>query len=268
MWLGGAVMRISTIGSMEILSRAGDLDRPPVVFVHGAWHGAWCWDEHFLDYFAGRGYECHALSLRHHGEDDREGRVNWASWKHYLADIGAAVRSLDRPPVLVGHSMGGYLTQKYLERNVLPGGVLVASAPPRGVIGVTWQVARTRPGALLKTVGARNLWPIVSDHDTAAHLLFSPDNPDRDRHIERLGEESFRVFLDMLALALPRPKKVQSPMLVVGGTRDQIFPTSDVRATARAYDVEPHLFDVAHDMMLEPGWEAVAATIAGWLDQL
>lgn len=27
----------------------------PVLFVHGAWHGAWCWDEHFLDFFADKG---------------------------------------------------------------------------------------------------------------------------------------------------------------------------------------------------------------------
>ena len=20
----------------------------PLLFVHGSWHGAWCWDEHFL----------------------------------------------------------------------------------------------------------------------------------------------------------------------------------------------------------------------------
>jgi pimeloyl-ACP methyl ester carboxylesterase len=39
----------------------------PLVFVHGAWHGAWCWDEHFLDYFADRGYRALAVSLRGHG---------------------------------------------------------------------------------------------------------------------------------------------------------------------------------------------------------
>jgi pimeloyl-ACP methyl ester carboxylesterase len=43
-------------------------DRPtPLLFVHGAWHGAWCWDEYFLDFFAGRGYRALAVSLRGHG---------------------------------------------------------------------------------------------------------------------------------------------------------------------------------------------------------
>ena len=29
--------------------------KAPLLFVHGAWHGAWCWDEHFLDFFAAQG---------------------------------------------------------------------------------------------------------------------------------------------------------------------------------------------------------------------
>jgi hypothetical protein len=39
---------------------------PPILFLHGAAHGAWCWAEHFLPWFAGRGCECHALSFRGH----------------------------------------------------------------------------------------------------------------------------------------------------------------------------------------------------------
>ena len=39
----------------------------PLVFVHGAWHGAWCWDEHFLGHFAAKGYRAIALDLRGYG---------------------------------------------------------------------------------------------------------------------------------------------------------------------------------------------------------
>ncbi len=55
----------------EVLTREGDGRRPaPLVFVHGARHAAWCWEEHLLDWFAARGYECHAPSPRG-GEEDR-----------------------------------------------------------------------------------------------------------------------------------------------------------------------------------------------------
>ena len=35
----------------------------PLVFVHGAYTGAWCWNEHFLTWFADRGFETVAFSL-------------------------------------------------------------------------------------------------------------------------------------------------------------------------------------------------------------
>ncbi len=38
----------------------------PLLFVHGGWHGAWCWSN-FLNYFADAGYRAVALSLRGHG---------------------------------------------------------------------------------------------------------------------------------------------------------------------------------------------------------
>lgn len=40
----------------------------PIVFVHGAWHGAWCWEEHFVDYFAQHGYAIHAPTWWHMGD--------------------------------------------------------------------------------------------------------------------------------------------------------------------------------------------------------
>ena len=54
---------------LEVIDKgsAGPAHPVPLLFVHGAWHAAWCWDEHFLDFFAGKGYRALALSLRGHG---------------------------------------------------------------------------------------------------------------------------------------------------------------------------------------------------------
>jgi hypothetical protein len=42
---------------LEVISRQPERRRfkTPLLFVHGAWHGAWCWEEKFLPYFADRG---------------------------------------------------------------------------------------------------------------------------------------------------------------------------------------------------------------------
>lgn len=54
---------------MEIIDKGQVTDehRVPLLFVHGGCHAAWCWDEHFLDYFASQGFRALALSLRGHG---------------------------------------------------------------------------------------------------------------------------------------------------------------------------------------------------------
>ena len=41
---------------------------------------------------------------------------------------------------------------------------------------------------------------------------------------------------------------------------------AEVEDTARAYHTPAEVFpDMGHDMMLEPGWQAVAERIDGWL---
>jgi pimeloyl-ACP methyl ester carboxylesterase len=45
-------------------------ERPPLLFVHGLGHGAWCW-EHWLDTAAAAGYPAAAVSLRGHADSVR-----------------------------------------------------------------------------------------------------------------------------------------------------------------------------------------------------
>src|SRR3954471_18791976 len=78
----------------------------PLVFVHGASHAAWCWDENFLDFFADNGYRSIALSLRGHGESDLDGKpLNACTIADYVEDVRSVIDRLPSHPVLVGHSM-------------------------------------------------------------------------------------------------------------------------------------------------------------------
>ncbi len=240
----------------------------PVVLVHGAWHGAWCWDEGFLQRLSGRGVEAHALSLRGHGDSPNPKGLRRTSVADYVADVGEVVGSLSTPPVLVGHSMGGFVTQHYLTAgHPAAGAVLMASVPPTGVIPTTLRIARRHPGAFLRTNLSLRLWPIVATPALAKDALFS-DGTDEARVAEyhaRLQDESYRAYLDMM-FRRPRPERVTVPVLVLGAGRDRIFDVDEVEATARAYRTQAIVFgDMAHDMMLEPGWEQVADTIVDWM---
>ena len=72
-----------------------------VVLVHGAWHGAWCWDQ-VLDGLAGRGVPAIALDLPGHGAS-REPLGDLAT---DAAALRAVLDGLDAA-VVCGHSYGG-----------------------------------------------------------------------------------------------------------------------------------------------------------------
>ena len=101
-------------------------------------------------------------------------------------------------------------------------------------------------------------------------MLFSADMPAREveAYFTRMQDESYRAYLDMIALNLPRPRRVKTPLLVLGAENDESISAGEVRETARAYGVQAKLFsEMAHDVMLEAGWQAVADRILGWLGE-
>jgi pimeloyl-ACP methyl ester carboxylesterase len=247
----------------------GSTHETPLLFVHGAWHGAWCWEEHFLDHFAEQGFRVAALDLRGHGSSPARGRFRTRRLRHYVEDVAEVAATFDRPPVVVGHSMGGMVVQKYLEKHSAPAAVLVASGPPRGVVGITLRVLRHHPLTFLRMNATWSLYPLVADHDDARALLFSDrlDEVSALGYTAKLQDESYLAFLDMLLLDLPRPKRVSTPLLVLGGERDTIFPPPEVHATAKAYGTTAVMFDGGHDLMLEPVWPEVAAAISAWVSE-
>lgn len=249
--------------SLELIHRlpTGTAKETAILFVHGAWHGAWCWEFHFMPYFAQQGYHTYALSLRGHAGTPAIGSFRWTSIHDYVTDVAQAIRQLPHPPILVGHSMGGFVVQKYLEQQEVPLAFLLASVPPFGVIKTVLKIIRYYPIPFLQANLQMRLKPIVANRKRTKRLLFSENVPAQSyqSYYSRLGDESYRAFLDMLALNLPRPKKVQSPILVLGAENDWLIPPADVEATATAYHTHAQLFpNMAHDMMLEPNWQASA----------
>jgi pimeloyl-ACP methyl ester carboxylesterase len=168
----------------------------PPLFVHGAWHSAWCWDENFLPYFAAHGYAAHALSLRGHGASEGRSRLRWASLADYAEDVDSVAATLPAPPVVVGHSMGGMVVQHYLAAHRAPAAVLLASAPPAGVIPTTLRVARAHPLTFLKTNLTLSLYPIVGTPELAREFLFSQAMP---RAIRRLLRQTARRIVPCLS---------------------------------------------------------------------
>jgi len=256
---------------LEVITSGRDsATRPaPIVLVHGAWHGAWCWEETFLPFFARAGYSVTALSLRGHGGSDGRAGLRWHAIADYVADLAAVTANLRPAPILIGHSMGGLVVQKYLERRPAAAAVLLASVPTSGATATALRVLRHHPVQFAKINARLSLYPVVETPVLAREYLFSPHTPPEIVAAvhPRLQDESYRAFLDMMT-RLPRPGRVKVPVRVLGAAEDAIFHPGEVQRTARAYGATATIYPgMGHNMMLEPGWEAVAGDIVAWLGE-
>lgn len=255
---------------LEVIERRARQRRfeTPVLFVHGAFAGAWCWDEYFLPYFAAQGADVYALSLRGHGGS---GGLHWlhtAGLDDYVTDLARTVQALERPPLLVGHSMGGMVIQKYLEKYCAPGAVLMASVPPSGLAMSSLRMLLGDPWLLMQLSLMQGWAPV--DLGTAKRAVFSNDISDLEmlRYARYFQAESARAIWEMHIANLPRSWRVQRlPMLVLGAENDALFTASAVRETARVYGVEAEILPrIAHAMMLERRWQVPADRILDWME--
>lgn len=257
--------------TLEIIAappRAAVRRTTALLFVHGAWHGGWCWQDHFLPFFAGEGYPSYAVSLRGHGASAGRDRLRWWRIVDYVADLRSAVRELPAPPVLVGHAMGAYVVQRYLHDGHCAGAVLVAPAPASSVRGATLRLARRHPLVLLRANARLSLRPIVATPALVREALFSDQAPWDlvERTHARLQDESYRAYLDMLGLCRIRPRPLHLPLLVLGGERDGLFTPREFVATAQAWGADLEILPRGvHDMMLDPAWPDAAGRILDWL---
>ncbi len=264
-------MNRTRFGELEVLARTPPGTEPratPLLFIHGAYTGAWCWEEHFLPWFARAGYAAYAVSLSGHGAS-RSGRPldEWCM-DDYVADVAEVVAALPAPPVLIGHSMGGMVIQKYLERATVPGAVLLCSVPPQGLMGAALGLMFNKPGLLADLNSLLDGGP-VSMGSLREALFHQPiAEATLMRYYRMCQPESRRAIWDMSFFNLPLPLAMhRPPMLVLGAEHDHLVPPAQVLMTAATYGERAEIIPgIGHGVMLERDWEIVAERIGLWLE--
>lgn len=250
------------------LLRKGDEGAPPVVLVHGAWHGAWTWEGNYLDAFATAGFAALAPDLPGHGARYLGGSMLGFRIRDCVDDMAELIAGLDIPPVVIGHSMGGFVVQHLMARGVAMRGVgLLASVPPWGAAGAAFASVRQNPMGFLRTNLKLSLYPLVDDPDRAAHLFLGDDigAAEGRAFAARLHDESYMAFLDMLALALPgRPARAY-PVAVIGGRRDALFTPGGQERMAEKFGAGLcRLLDAPHNVMMSKAGPESAALFIDW----
>jgi pimeloyl-ACP methyl ester carboxylesterase len=255
---------------LEFNSKTNPSHRKALLFVHGYWHGAWCWHENWLNYFFEQGYDVHTFSYRNHGTSEHRGNLRWLRLDDYTDDLASIHAKINKPIFLVGHSIGGMVVQKYLERDPMSvrGAILLASAPPHGVWRAALKSLWQHPMAFLVTNLTFSVKSMIQTPALARELFVGESYPEADLipYWKKLQDDSYFVFLDSLFLNLPKPEKIKVPILVLGGEKDWLFSPKEVEATAKAYGTEAIIYpDAPHNLFMTKGWESVASSMQNWL---
>jgi non-heme chloroperoxidase len=258
--------------NLEILSRKSkpESSKNPILFVHGAYVGAWCWEERFLDWFAGRGYPAYAVSLRGHGESEGRDGLDGYSLDDYAEDVARAAVDLPRAPVLVGHSMGALVVQKALAKVAdVPAMVLACPVSSYGLLASTLSMAFTQPKLMngLNTVASGGR---ASRETLKAALFAGPvEAVLLERCYRRVQRESQRALLDMAGWGLPSPwGSRRPPTLVLGAEKDALIPASQAQGTAQLLNAEYRLLpSIGHAVMMDTEWLSAGEAIADWLEK-
>ncbi|HSH21380.1 MAG TPA: alpha/beta fold hydrolase [Candidatus Caenarcaniphilales bacterium] len=239
--------------------------RKPLYLLHGELAGSWLW-QRFLGYFAPRGWEGHALNLRGHYWSETADFAE-IDFDTYVGDALAGAAQMPRPPVVVGHGMGGLLALKVAEATPVSAIVLLSSAlpqallpppPPHMVRLLPRQYRREllgwegSPGVLQR----QNPDLSVADVTRVQHLMGVESGAARRRMLEGVPVD---------AASLPT-----TPRLVVGAGLDRFFPESDSERLAEWLGAEYQPFGAHSHYGLVTGEESftqVADLVRSFLER-
>lgn len=247
-----------------------------VFMIHGMWGAAFYW-ANYRKVLEARGWRCVATTLPFHdmapgaAPDPRLGRM---SLLDYAAALERELDALGEPPVIIGHSMGGLLTQMLCARGRARAAVLLAPASPAGIMGLAPSVLKSfLPVMLRPGFWRRPIPPMRTAADSMLHLL----PPEERRRVQAsLVYESGRVAAEVGLWPLDRrhasrveAAAVTCPLLVIAGRLDRVTPVRVVRQVARRYGARAEYRELenhAHWLVGEPGWETIANEVAAWLE--
>jgi pimeloyl-ACP methyl ester carboxylesterase len=241
--------------------------RKPLLFVHGELAGSWVW-ERYLGYFAGRGWEGHAVNLRNHYWSQTADPAE-LSFDTYTEDVVAALDRLGPTTVAIGHGMGGLLALKAAERVAIAGIVLVASELPRDLrIPARQHELREIPEVYGRSAIGWETLPEKLVRDDRDLTL-----PDVLRIQHLLGQkphEAGAARRQMLSgISVDRRVFAEVPRLVIGGGLDRRISLDDAERLAEWLDADFEPFGAHSHFGLiagETSHQQVAEAIRAFLE--
>jgi pimeloyl-ACP methyl ester carboxylesterase len=191
----------------------------------------------------------------------------------YAKDLAELAAGFERPPVLVGHSLGGLAALMAASRTPLSGVALLAPCAPWGIAGASFGEAIS--ATAIMAMGPFPGQAVEPDYSVAEHYSLNRIPPAERRQIfERMRPESARALWETLTWWLDpfmttQLGRIDCPAWAAVGGRDTVNPIATVRQTADKVRAPLKVYEpMSHWLIGEPGWDEVAADVLAWVEGL
>jgi pimeloyl-ACP methyl ester carboxylesterase len=255
----------------------------PAVFIHGLWLHASSWGP-WLDLFRDAGYEPIAPGWPNEPPTVEEARER----PDLVANLGiddvtthfaGIIDSLDAPPVILGHSFGGLVTEKLLGQGRGVAGVAIDPAQIKGVLPLPLAQLRSglpglgNPANLHKAVSLTQkefrfgFGNAVSEEESNA-LFAKWTIPSPARPLFQAAAANFSLHSES---KVNTDNDSRGPLLLVSGLEDHTVPDVVTRSTLKQYRDSTSVTELkqfegrGHSLTVDSGWKEVANAILDWL---
>jgi pimeloyl-ACP methyl ester carboxylesterase len=240
----------------------------PLLLLHGMFHGAWCW-RRWQELFSEWGWESHAFSLPGHSGSPEQRQIRLCTLDYYLGFLKDEAKKLPRKPVIIGHSMGGAITQWYLKYiNQPAAAVFVASWDSHSILAAgAIDMIKRDPSLIWRMSLSWDSSPWIRNPQRVAEMFINPKariSPE-ELHNHLVPESALILFQHNPPFWQP-PESVKSPSLWLAGGEDMIVRVAGVRKSALHYGGDfTFIPGAGHDIMLEYNYRQSAEIIHNWL---
>lgn len=256
--------------------------QPTILLIHGLWVTPSSWEK-FKGYFEGCGYNVIASPWPGINKDvagmrrDASG-LNGIGIAEVVAHYTKIIRSLPEPPIIMGHSYGGLITQLLIDRGLGAAGVAIDSVPPKGILVLPWSTYLALTPALLQPITFkktfiftfRKWWQVFANtlSESEARVEFEREV------IPASGRSIFQAALSNVTpnslATINFANSSRAPLLLIGGEKDVIMPAALNRKNFKKYRASSAVTEYkefpgrSHYIIAEQGWEDIAQYALDW----
>jgi pimeloyl-ACP methyl ester carboxylesterase len=253
----------------------------PIVLVHGLWMTPLSW-EHWIARFESAGHRVLAPAWPGFDRDIEDVRRDTTPYEGLgvteIADhYESVIRALDAPPIIMGHSFGGLVTQILVDRGLGAAGVAIDPAGPKGILALPVSTLRVvtpfvsnpnknRAQALTAKQFHYAFCNTLSEQESnAVHDRYAVPGP-----VRPLFQAALANFNPKAATKVNFKNSARAPLLIIGGGVDHIVPPQTSRTNFKLYHRSRAITEYkefperSHYTVGQDGWEEVADYALQW----